>query len=340
MAVGGRERIVSDLCRTATGQGITPFVFCYDMQTDAEIPVDAPVITLNRKHRLFGEILRGALGSHHIDVVHAHGHIAAALLPWLPFPVISTLHVAMGSGWRWLPAIYRGLRRSQCLTAVSQDLAARFSWARCPIQVIPPGVDTRQLHPHVRTTHEPFTLAIIARLHPIKRHMDLISALHILASEGIDCRLLVAGEGPMREAIATAAGNIDMALLGHVADVPALLKNVDAVVLPSDHEGTPVALMEAMACGLPVVATATGGIPALVGDAGLLVPRRSPEALAAAISKLMSSLDIREQLGKRARARILAFDLETQASAYRRCYDAVLRDRAATRIESATRNQL
>jgi glycosyltransferase involved in cell wall biosynthesis len=337
MATGGRERIVSDLCLTAPGHDITPFVFTYDMQTGAEIPAHAPVIALDRNHHMFAKVIKEALAANQVDVVHAHGHIAAALLPSLPLPVVSTLHVALGSGWRWLPAVYRGLRRSQCLTAVSQDLATRFSWTARSIQVIPPGVDIRQLHPHARPTYEPFTLAIIARLHPIKRHLDLIAALHILAPQGIGCRLLIAGEGPMHDAIADAAGDLDITLLGHVADVSALLQKVDAIVLPSDHEGTPVALMEAMACGLPVVAAATGGIPALVGDSGLLIPRRSPEALAAAISRLASSPRLRQHLGKQARARILAFDLEAQASAYRRCYEAALCDQRKAPYGSAKR---
>lgn len=323
MAVGGRERIVADLCRTSAQYGIAPLVITFDPADGATLDPHAPIVALNRRNRDFAERLQAIVTAERVDVVHAQGHISAALLPRLNVPVVTTLHVALGNGWRWLPAIASGLRRSCAITAVSDDLARRFRWVRRPIDVIPSGVDIDRFTCTERSTARPFTLGIAARLHPVKRHCDLLAALHLLKRRNRHCRLLIAGEGPADAEIRARSAGLDVVMLGVVADIPGYLRQLDAFALPSDHEGTPVALIEAMASGLPIVASAVGGVPALVGEAGLLVPRRSPVRLADAIERLMDSIDLRRTLGSAARKRLGGYHLSAQAQAYRTLYDAV-----------------
>lgn len=162
----------------------------------------------------------------------------------------------------------------------------------------------------------PFRLFCPASLLPVKGHSYLIEAL---AKLDADTELWLAGEGPLRKQLEAQAIRLGLQdrvrFLGRLRH-EALLRvyeehQVDAVILPSIdlggglHEGIPVALMEAMAYGLPVVSTATGGIPELLdGGAGLLVPPKDSGALASAITRLRTDPQLRHQLAEYGRRRV------------------------------------
>lgn len=330
MEIGGRERIVADLCRTAPGLGIDPVLITYDIAPSGSGLIEAPgvpVVALDRRDPAFRTQVAASLERERIDVLHAQGHISAALVAGarLEVPMVATMHVALGSGWRWLLPIVRGLRGADGLTAVSDDLARRFGrLAGRVIETIPTGVDLARFHPLERKAGAPFTIGIAARLHPVKRHRDTLAAMRILAGRGVRCRLLVAGEGGCRREIEAWAKGLDVEMLGAAEDMPAFLHRLDAFVLPSDHEGTPAALLEAMASGLPCIATRVGGMPALVGDAGILVPRRDPGAIAEAIGRLIESPDECQRLGRHAVDRASRHGSEKQARRYASLYEQLL----------------
>ena len=132
--------------------------------------------------------------------------------------------------------------------------------------------------------------------------------------------LAIAGDGPLRpevEAQIAALGVGDAVhLLGVREDVADILRSLDVVVLPSDSEGSPIALIEAMVAGRAIVASRVGGMPWILdeGDCGVLVPPRTPDVLAGAIADLLEDPERREELGARARDRALAdFTLESVA---------------------------
>lgn len=156
-----------------------------------------------------------------------------------------------------------------------------------------------------------FTALALSRLVPIKGVDDAIRAV----ARSTDTGLLVAGDGAARADLEALAGALQapVRFVGHVggARKDAMLSAADAFVLPSVEEaggrveGVPTALLEAMSAGLPVVATATGGIPDVVRDGveGLLVPPRRPDAIAAALDALRRDRAMRRALGDAARAR-------------------------------------
>lgn len=328
MEIGGRERIVSDLCRTAPSLGIDPVLITYDPPTEGYSLIDAPgvpVIGLDRRDSAFPDRLRTILEKQKIQVLHAQGHISAALAARSldHVPMLATMHIALGSGWRWLVPILRGLRAADRLTAVSEDLARRYGYlARRQIEVIPTGVDLEQFSPspRCRDASTPFTVGVAARLHPVKRLGDAVAAMRVLKGRGLSCRLVIAGEGPCRRHVETLAVGLDVELRGAVMDMPAFLRSLDVFLLPSDHEGTPAALLEAMAIGLPCIATRVGGMPALLGSAGVLVPRRDPHAIADEIEHLIGNPGRRVELGKAAAQRAISHALTHQARAYAGLY--------------------
>jgi colanic acid/amylovoran biosynthesis glycosyltransferase len=166
----------------------------------------------------------------------------------------------------------------------------------------------------------PFTLLCAANLEPVKGLPTLVEALRIVAAHGVAVRCTIAGEGSMREQIAAAianAGLSDSVMLRGAVPHAQLLEELargdfDAAVLASIeapggmHEGIPVFLMEAMAVGVPCIATNTGSIAELVdANCGILVEQRDPIALAGAIERLRRDDALRHTLGSAARLRIL-----------------------------------
>ncbi|MDV3457268.1 glycosyltransferase [Sphingomonas sp. HF-S4] len=322
LLAGGRERMVADLCARAADFGIDAQVIAYDPHAEGQrIAVDVPVHPLDRNLPDLPGRLNALVAAERIDVLHAQGHVPAALAAGIPVPMVATLHVALGSGWRWLPAIRRGLRVARQLTAVSDDLARRFRFvAGRRIETVLPGLDLARFDV-ARGRDTAFTLGIAARLHPVKRHHDAIAALRLLAARGMPCRLRIAGEGALDTELRAAAYGLDVRFDGPVADMPRWLAGLDAFLLPSDHEGTPLALLEAAASGLPCIATAVGGTPAALGEAALWVPRRRPKKIAEAIATLVADPARSQAMGAAARRRVQAFGLDRSCTRYRAIYD-------------------
>jgi L-malate glycosyltransferase len=147
-------------------------------------------------------------------------------------------------------------------------------------------------------------LLCVANLRSYKGHVHLFDALALLRDRGLPCTLLLAGDGPDRAALHARAAElrIDVRFLGQRTDVDRLLARADLAVLPSLTEGMSNAVMEAMAAGRPVVATAVGGIPELLADGrGALVPPADPAALANAIADVFGNRSAAEQMAQRAK---------------------------------------
>ena len=155
-----------------------------------------------------------------------------------------------------------------------------------------------------RAAHSgPVTLLSVGRLRAPKDFVTLVRAM-----AGLDARLRIAGDGPDRPAIEAEIGRLGLTnveLLGTRDDVPDLLAGSDVFVLASDSEGLPMSVLEAMAAGLPVVASAVGGVPELVidGETGALVPPGDGAALARALEPVVADAALRDRLGAAGRQR-------------------------------------
>ncbi|MBF0612771.1 MAG: glycosyltransferase family 4 protein [Magnetococcales bacterium] len=162
-------------------------------------------------------------------------------------------------------------------------------------------------------------LGIVSTLRSWKGHVDLLDALVILLPERPDLHLVIVGHGPQYAALQERIANMKLAhavtMVGQQENVPCWLQSFDWFVLPSyGEEGVPQAVMQAMACGLPVVSTPIGGIGEAVEDGvtGLLTPPRQPVALAATLARLLDDAELTQRMGEAGRARALqrfGFDL-------------------------------
>jgi len=219
--------------------------------------------------------------------------------------VANTVRAVYGRGI-YTPVIYNGIPTGRFVSATGQDCAKEEK-------------DVILLH--------------VGRFAPPKNHLLLIKAFALAVKEYPRMRLWLVGDGPLRLAVEKTV--VEMELEGKVLflgirdDVPKLLAASDLFVFSSDYEGVPLAVLEAMAAGKPVVATAVGGVPELIedGETGILVPPRNPEALAQGILRLAKDASLRQRMGKAARERAQErFDISRIAREYEALYLRLLKE--------------
>jgi glycosyltransferase involved in cell wall biosynthesis len=201
-----------------------------------------------------------------------------------------------------------------------------------PNGVLPlPAASGKDVRAELGIAADAEVLGIVGLLRPHKAHEVLLAALALLAGERPKLALLVVGGGPEQEYLERAARAFGVEsrtrFLGDRADVPDLLGAFDLAVCCSDFEGSPLSVMEYMDAGLPIVASAVGGVPDLIEDGvhGLLVAPRDPRALADAIVELLSDPQRARAMGARARERRAAeFDIELQVRRLEALYEELL----------------
>lgn len=183
-------------------------------------------------------------------------------------------------------------------------------------------------------------LAVLGRLEPVKGQAYLLDCLALLRDQGVAFRCVLIGDGPEREALAAQVMRLQLTehvwLAGFRENVPAWLAAIDALVMPSRWEGLPMALLEAMALGKPVVAHAVGGIPDVVrdGQEGLLVAPHHPQQMIQALARLLVDTPLREQMGSQALVRVRDhYSAESLALAYEDLYRDAMAGRNAFQEE-------
>jgi glycosyltransferase involved in cell wall biosynthesis len=269
---------------------------------------------------------RQILARHDFQLLHTNGYfadvigIAAARIARIP--CVSTCHGFITNSWKY--RLYNALDRlalrwANRVIAVSTDLSEHLA-----SHGIPPGrlfVVENAVDASVQAERDPtatletrrafglgeddFVVGYLGRLSHEKGVRNLLLASAYSSQWGLRFKMLIVGDGPERQALEQLAQQLDLSerirFLGFRHDTTELLDQMDAFVLPSLTEGTPMALLEAMSRRVPVVATAVGGVPGVIDDEdnGLLVLPSSPAAIAEALNRLSSDGDLRTRLAER-----------------------------------------
>jgi sugar transferase (PEP-CTERM/EpsH1 system associated) len=285
-------------------------------------------------------------------IVHTHGWgtllegMAAARLASVPV-VVHGEHgtLQLKRHQRWLQR--RGWSAADQVLSVSSRLAERMAgdvgFEPARIRTIRNGVDLTRFNPAYRASAraslalagEQFAVGTVGRLVPVKDQATLLEAVALLRREGLEVALVLAGDGPLEGALrdrAAALGITDsIRLLGHRRDVEVVLAALDVFALSSVSEGLSNTILEAMATGLPVIATRVGGADELVEDGvtGLLVAPGSPSDMSAALRRLLDP-SARKAMGHAGRRRVEAeFALSTMVKRYEALYSELAAPRFA-----------
>jgi len=353
---GGTEHLVVEICKRL-GFEFDVMVCCLDVEGEWASDVRAHgvnVVALRRRGGFrpeLGRRIARLAAERRIDLIHCHqyspfvyGRIASC---WnrrlkLVYTEHGRLSDAPPSWKRRLVNPVLGLS-SGAIVAVSDELRQYMIDARFPagsvevirngieIGVLPSAADRRQARRALRIDDDVFVVASVARLDPVKDFGTLLEGFATVRRHVPRSRLLIAGDGPERDRIAERASRPDLIgaveLVGFRSDVRALLAAADVYVNSSISEGVSITILEAMAAGVPIVATAVGGTPEVLADActGLLVSSRAPDALASAIIGLAQDPALRARLRSAARRRLeQSFTIDRMVDDYARTYRRLL----------------
>jgi len=216
--------------------------------------------------------------------------------------------------------------------ATREETVAREAIRRERTAVIPNGVSMPPSSGLAARGDRPPTIVCVASLSPKKGHALLLDAFTLVRQAIPAARLHLVGAGALRERLEWRAREMGLdeavRFLGHREDIDAILAEADVAVLTSVEEGMPNAILEAMARGLPAVATDVGGNREVIDDGttGLLAPAGDKEAVAKALVRLLTDHDLRRRMGEAGRDRAAErFGLAAMLDAYMRLYDEVLR---------------
>lgn len=314
---------------------------------------------------IFPKSVRFAYEMAQSNVQHVHAHFAthptvAALivhrLTGIPFSFTahgSDLHKER----RMLARKVAASRFAVTISDYNRDMMVKESGevSRAKIKVVHCGVEPEFFQFEPVKQNDIFQILCVASFEEVKGHKYLIQACERLARLGYEFECHFVGEGPLRSTIEKQIDRSECAARVHVHggkprnEVLAFLKQADVKVLASvmtangKREGIPVVLMEAMACGVPVISSRISGIPELVehGVSGFLVAPRNVEAISKALERLIQDTQLRHSLSKKARAKIEAeFNLHKNARELRCLFcDAVYPDNMSA-LDSAAKMQV
>jgi sugar transferase (PEP-CTERM/EpsH1 system associated) len=300
------------------------------------------------------------------DVVHSRNWGAIEAVPAAKIARIpAVLHTEHGrdvqslSRMPWRRRLFRRLCYGWAdrVFTVSEEMkryyAAATGLAEDRLEIVPDGVDTSVFRPddsvRRRLRHElgfaenTFVAGCVARLDPIKNLRALLRAAEIGLEKGIDVRVLLVGDGPERAALETHVERCPalrdrVRFAGEQANVIPWLNALDVFVLPSRFEGTSVALLEAMAVGVPVLASAVGGNPEVIEHerSGLLFAAGDAEMLASLLQRLSGDAALRTTLRSNARYRVeKRFSARHMLDCYSEIYSSAVNKRCGEQLPAA-----
>jgi len=286
------------------------------------------------------------LRSQRFSIVHIHfgGRAVVHLVRGVTkAKIIRHLHGRILEGRSLSPVSFSG-RGVDAVVAVSESVARCVVDAKA--RTIYAGLPVPSETPSRQPVGPEIVIGTAGRLVELKGIEYLLSAVAALRHDFPNLRLEIAGAGPLREKLESFASQAGLGdrvkFLGWIDDIQAVLSRWDIFALPSLEEGFPIAALDAMAAGLPVVATKVGGVPELIedGTTGWLVPPRDIESLASRLRVLVSDRELRVRMGAAGYARIRDhFSTAHMIENFERLYEELLSSREMRVVQLANENK-
>jgi len=353
--IGGAEKLVLKLIREQLNSGdVVPFVATVldkgPLKEEAQkVGVECHVIGLEGV-KYISPMLRfaGIVRRVKPDIVHTHNLLAhvnsAPVAKFFHKAVVHTKHGRAITSISWAPFIRRWLYNlSDRIVVVSKETGIAFREKtgvhEQKITVVYNGVDTSVFEGYRKDEarkrfgipESTVVFGTVSRLDRVKDHMTIANAFADVLSKRKDCLLMIVGDGPERENIERKAHELGISkyvrMVGFTDEVYLYLSAMDLFLQPSREEGLSMTILEAMASGVPVVATPVGGTPEMIEDGitGRLIEVANSHALSSAMIEFIDGPEKFSQMAQRAQEKVKkSFTLTAMAEGYERVYKEVL----------------
>jgi len=357
LKVGGLEKLVVDMCKLAVEKDFyKPFICSLDgshtfIKRDA-INYDIEVISVNqgrRNNRLFDRLkMHTVIKDKKIDILHSHNaaaHVNGVF--WAKCNRIPIVHTKHGNvlpfqtfKHEWQNKL--AARWTNCLVAVSQEIQKKviegYNVPSDKVVLIHNGININRFqckHNEANSENQKvFRIGAVGRLSPEKDYLTMLKAIRDIINNDFNIQLDIVGDGDQKQELQEEARSLGISeqinFLGERHDIPELLNQFDVFVQSSLMEGMSLTILEAMASGLPVVATDVGGNPEVIVDkqTGFLVSKKNPAQLAEAIINIISDCTLIKKMGNAGRKRIEEnFGISTMVQQYLNIYQEILEKR-------------
>lgn len=358
LCIGGMERFVQRLSHEMLQRGHDASVACTvergilaDDVAASGVPVQLCRLE-SKRELLFSPTLLAHMQEVRPDIVHSQSGVwlPAAIASWRAgVPLVHTEHglPVGGEPWRAMVTKWAASRVTSSAVAVSAPLrehlsrlltASRVQTILNGVSIEPVDASSRQRARAALGIDDSATVFVaVARLDYIKGLDVLLEAMAQLGDTAKTVDLVIIGDGPERSSLENLAASRNLSrvrFLGARGDVQFLLAAFDGLLLPSRSEGLPLAVLEAMANSVPVLATPVGEVPAVLahGEAGMIASGNDPRAFSRALEEFIVRADLREQFRERGLHRVRAeYSFEAMSDRYDELYREVARPRRHTR---------
>ena len=337
--VGGLENIVLGLLNHLDPKRFNLYLICLNGEgkqfNKVSIPAEKCLVLHKKMVNLgFGSVdlsslyrIRKFIDKNQIQLIHAHN---AAPLIYAGFGrfflkkrplMIYTEHNQIYSASKLSRKKFKYyIRCADHVVAISEDLKHELQKTykvRCPLTLIYNGIDGQRfsdnsfsaVRKELSISDETTLFGCGVVFSKQKGLMYLLEAVSLVKDQIKNVQFIIAGDGPLREQLEAQVNELEISdlvrFIGYRSDMPAVIQALDVYILPSLWEGLPLALIEAMALGKPIICTSVGGNPEIVidGENGLVVPPQNPVALSEAILKLSCSTTVRNKISVNNRSR-------------------------------------
>lgn len=286
--------------------------------------------SLSAMYRLFRE-----LNTFDPDVIHTHLYACLYTFPWPLLrrkPFLHTFHLPPElENRRFLRrVISRALIGMKVMSPVAishqnqKFLSLYFRLPEAEIPVVYNPVELTKFDNLNSRTNEDFTFITAGRLSAQKNQKLMLRAFAEFLGKGHDARLVILGKGEEEENLRKQAEELGIAsridFAGFVVNVEDYLTNADVFLLSSDYEALPLALLEAMAAGLPIISTDVGGVRDIVTDNGILIPAGDTAAMVQAMEELYLKRHVLNQMSDASQKNVRAYDVSNTVSGYSELY--------------------
>lgn len=337
---GGADKMVAQLAAGISREAYQTEVFCVygepqgnhmeQLLQSRGVPVHyirkGLGFSVDAMYRLFRE-----LNAFNPDVIHTHLYACLYAFPWPLLrrkPFLHTFHLPPElENKRFLRrVISKILIGAKVMTPVAisnrnqKFLCAYYGLSEKQVPVVYNPVELSKFNASHRTGTEVFTFITAGRFSAQKNQKMMYRAFAEFLKKGYDARLVMLGRGEEEENLKTLACELDMHdridYPGFVPNVEDYLTNADVFLLSSDYEALPLAVLEAMAAGLPIISTDVGGVCDIVTDNGILIRAGDVDAMVRAMEKLYLDADVHRQMATASIRNVQAYDVSNTVSGY------------------------